>query len=123
MKFLYDVLRRYRVQPEPLLCHTVSRHTHIPWSHAAACHGSLTARPSSERHPGKRHHHGAIRWVKITKIQVEQAVRLTQKARMLDLGSNFVVNDCLLILANNVDTKLKMVLGLELMWVGLPVFR
>lgn len=41
---------------------------------------------------------------------------------MFHLGRDFVVNDGLLILAHNIYAELKVVRGLEFMWLRLAIF-
>ena len=42
---------------------------------------------------------------------------------MFNFGSNFMMNNRLLVLADDVDTQLQMITGLELVGFGLAIFR
>lgn len=116
------MLRRYRVEPElALVCHVIHlrRRQTGTLSHAVVYRrlatGSSPDRYSSRSDP-------AIRGIQVSKRHVEEIVGGTaNESRVLHLGGHFVVDDGLLILAHDVDTQFKVVLGLQLVWLRLPV--
>lgn len=62
-----------------------------------------------------------MRWVQFTKTQVEHIVGCSRQSHIFDFGRHLVVNNGLLILAHNVDSKLKSVMLSQFMWLGFTI--
>ena len=68
--------------------------------------------------------HGTpIRGVEIAKVHIQQIARRTQEASVLHLGGDLVVDYRLLVLADNINTELKVVRRLQLVRLRLAVLR
>lgn len=117
------MLRRYRIKPElTLMSCWVDLHCNRPSSRShATIRRRLASRPSSEGTVRKRYHSVAS-GIKVLEPHVQKIAGWTNHAGVFHFGCNFVMDNSLLILANNVDTKFEMILGLEFVRFRLSVF-
>jgi len=102
------------------LTHNLSLHRNltIHVRRASSIHAALA--PCPLKVLPIHHHIATCTGIELTKV--ENIIALTVDTSMLDLCSDLVVHDCLLVLAHDVDSKLENVLLSQLSWFGFFVF-
>lgn len=77
------------------------------------CHGSADRRVEH-----------ALGWIQLAEAkEVEGIASLAWKAREFDLGGNFVMHDCFLVLANDVYSELEAIVLAKFARFRLSIFR